>query len=62
MCDSSGNFETIDCSCGLSEMDLQMKCLVETILKGDKPRISGAYGKDVIKAIENIYNTEANFA
>lgn len=62
VCCRDGEFETVDCSCGLSEMDLQMKCLVKTILAGSKPQISGDYGKDIIRAIENIYDTEAIFA
>lgn len=57
--DRNGDRERIDCGCGLSEMDLQMKCLVETKLTGNKPRISGDYGKDIIRAIESIYNTES---
>ncbi len=47
--------EVIDCRCGLSEMDFIMKEVVDTLKTRKTPTVDGAYGLDVIRAIQTIY-------
>ena len=55
-CKADGVFNDIDVPYESSAMNAQIADVIQTLKSGEKPTVSGKYGKEIIQVIESVYN------